>query len=121
MLEFIDIGMANAVAYRLDGKITEEEMRSVLSLFRDKIDKGEPLLVYQEIVGLEGVEVKAMAEKLKFFRDAGLSHFSKVAVVTHRKWIHKLVDLEDRLFKHIDMRGFPFEEKAGAIDFLKRP
>lgn len=120
MLEFIDIGMENVVAYRLDGKISEEEMRSVISLFREKIDQGEPLVVYQEIVGFGGVEVDAMAEKLKFFRDVGLAHFSKVAVVTHRKWIHKLVDLEGRLFKHIDMRGFPMEKKTEAIEFLKR-
>ena len=52
MLEMIDIGFEKAVAYRLEGKITEEQMLSVLSIFREKIDKGEKLIVYQEVVSI---------------------------------------------------------------------
>lgn len=119
MLEMMDIGVDKAVAYRVGGKITEEEMTSVLSIFKEKIDKGEKLLVYQEFVSFGGVEFDAIIEKLKFFIDVGLSHFSKVAIVTHKKWIHNLVDLEDKLFKNIEMKGFPIEEKDKAIEFLK--
>ena len=49
----------------------------------------------------------------------GMSHFSRIAVVTHKKWIHKLVDLEGRFFKNIDMKGFSIEDKDKAILFLK--
>ena len=119
MLEITDIGVENAVAYRLGGKITEEEMTSVLSIFKDKIDKGEKLVVYQEIESIGGAEFDAVVEKLKFLFDVGLSHFSKIAVVTHKKWIHHLADLEGRLFKNIDMRGFSIEEKDKAIEFLR--
>ena len=119
MLEMIDIGFEKAVAYRLVGKITEEEMTSVISIFKEKIDKDEKLIVYQEIVSLGGVEFDAIVEKFKFLINVGISHFSKIAVVTHKKWIHKLVDLEGKLFKNIDMKGFPIEEKDKAIEFLK--
>lgn len=119
MLEIVDIGIEKAVAYRLDKKITEEEMVSVISMFRKKIDLGEKLIVYQEVAGFGGVEFDAMIEKFKFFKDVGLSHFSRVAVVTHKKWIHKLVDIEGRLFKNMDMKGFSIEEKDQAIEFLK--
>ena len=119
MLEMIDIGVENAVAYLLEGKITEEEMKSILSIFKEKIKKGEKLIVYQEIVSIGGVEFDAMVEKLKFFFDVGISHFDKIAVVTHKKWIHKLVDLEDKIFKSFDMKGFAVEEKDQAIEFLK--
>ena len=119
MLEMIDIGVENAVAYRLEGKITEEEMKFVLSIFRKKIEKGEKLLVYQEIVSIGGVEFDAMVEKLKFLHDVGISHFDRIAVVTHKKWIHKLVDLEDKIFKSVDMKAFSVEEKDKAIEFLK--
>ena len=40
MLEMIDLGDEKIIAYRLGGKITEEEMTSVLSIFRERIDKG---------------------------------------------------------------------------------
>ena len=39
MLELIDIGVENAVAYRLEGKITEEEMTTILSVFKEKMRK----------------------------------------------------------------------------------
>lgn len=119
MLEIIDIGVEKAIAYRLDKKITEDEMASVISMFRRKIDKGEKLIVYQEVAGFGGVEFDAMIEKFKFFKDVGISHFSRIAVVTHKKWIHQLVDLEGRLFKNIHMKGFSIEEKDKAIEFLK--
>ncbi len=121
MLEMIDIGFEKAVAYRLGGKITEEEMTSVLNIFREKIDKGEKLIVYQEVESIGGAEFDAMIEKFKFFKDVGFdfSHFSKIAVITHKKWVHKLVDIEDKIFKKVDMKGFSIEEKDKAIEFLK--
>ena len=121
MLEMIDTGDKKIIAYRLGGKIKEEEMTSVLSIFREKIDKGEKLLVYQEVESIGGAEFDAMVEKFKFFKDMGFnfSHFSKIAVVTHSKWLHKLVDLEDKIFRNVDMKGFPVEDKDKAIEFLK--
>jgi hypothetical protein len=119
MLEMIDIGIEKAIAYRVEGKVTEEEMTSVISIFREKIGSGEKLIIYQEIVSFSGVEVDAMIKKFKFFIDFGISHFSKIAVVTHKKSIHKLVDLESKLFRRISMKGFPIEEKDKAIEFLK--
>lgn len=119
MLEMIDIGVENTIAYRLGGKITEEEMTAILTIFKEKIDKGERLNVYQEVVSIGGVELDAMIEKFKFFREVGFSHFDRIAVVAHTKWLHKLVDLEDKIFKSIDMKGFSNDEKDQAIEFLK--
>jgi len=119
MIEMMDIGVEKAVAYRVGGKITEEEMTSVISIFKEKIDNGEKLIVYQEVAGFDGVEFDAMAEKFKFFIEFGISHFNRIAVVTHKKWIHNLVDIEGKLFKNVDMKGFPIEEKDKAIEFLK--
>jgi hypothetical protein len=119
MIEMINIGLADAIAYRIEGKITEEEMKMVLIIFKEKIRKNEKLIIYQEVVSVGGAEFEAMIEKFKFFLAFGLSHFGRIAVVTHKKWIHKLVDLEGKIFKGIEMRGFPKEEKDQAIEFLK--
>ncbi len=81
MLEFIDIGVPGVVAYRLEGKTTTEDMKAVLNRFRQVIDRGEKINLYQEITSLGGVELEALGEKMKFFLDAGLSNFGKVAVV----------------------------------------
>nr|WP_319393455.1 STAS/SEC14 domain-containing protein [uncultured Desulfobacter sp.] len=119
MIEIIDIGLTNAISYRIEGKITEEEMKTILAIFKEKIRKNEKLIIYQEVVSIGGAEFDAMIEKFKFFFAFGLSHFSRIAVVTHKKWIHKLVNLEGKCFKGIEMKGFPKEEKDQAIKFLK--
>jgi hypothetical protein len=121
MLEMIDVGDEKIIAYRLGGKITEEEMTAALDIFREKIEKGEKLFVYQEVVSIGGAEIDAMIEKFRFFKELGFnfSHFSKIAVVTHSKWLYKIIDLEDKIFKNVEMKGFPVEEKDKAIEFLK--
>ena len=120
MLEMIDIGVENTIAYRVGGKITEEEMKSIITVFKEKIDKGEKLNIYQEVVSIGGAEIDTMIEKFKFFREVGFSHFNRIAVVAHTKWLHKLVDLEDKLFKSIKMKGFSVDERDEAIEFLRK-
>ncbi len=119
MLEFIEIGVPGVVAYRLEGKTTTEDMKAVLNRFRQVIDQGEKINLYQEITSLGGVELEALGEKMKFFLDAGLSNFGKVAVVANKKWIPKLIDIEGKLLPNIEMKGFSMEEKAAAVEFLK--
>lgn len=121
MIEMIDVGVEDVIAYRVGGKVTEEEMKDILALFQGRIDKGEKLNIYQEVVSIGGVEFEAMAEKFRFFREVGFSHFNRVAVVTHKKWIHHLVDLEDKLFRSIEMKGFSIDDKDEAVAFLRQP
>ena len=119
MIEILDIGIKNAVAYRIEGKVTEDEMKSVLSIFKEKIKADAKLSVYQEIVSVGGAEFDAIIEKLKFFREFGLSNFDKIAVVTHKDWMYKIIDLEGKLFKKFDMKGFSIDDKDKALEFLR--
>ena len=119
MLELIDIGIEKAVAYRLGGKITEDEMTLVLSALKEKIENYGEVFIYQEIESVGGVEFDAIVEKIKFFFDVGISNISRIAVVTHKQWMHKIIDLEGKLFKKIDMKSFSIDDKNKAIEFLK--
>jgi len=119
MIEMLDIGIKNVVAYRVGGKVTEDEMKSVLSIFKEKIQAGTKLSIYQEIVSVGGAEFDAIIEKLKFFREFGMSNFNKIAVVTHKEWMHEIIDLEGKLFKKFDMKAFSIDDKDNAIKFLR--
>jgi hypothetical protein len=119
MLEMMDIGIEKAVAYRLGGKITEAEMTLVLSALKEKIEIFGEVFIYQEIESFGGVEFDAVVEKIKFFFDVGISNIRRMAVVTQKKWMHKIIDLEGKLFKKIDMKGFSIDDKNKAIEFLK--
>ena len=119
MLELMDIGVENAVAYRLGGKLTDGEMNSVFSALRDKIDEYGKVSIYQEIESFKGVELDGMIEKVKFFLDVGISKFDKIAVVVGNEWLQRIIDLEGKLFSKFEMRGFSMDDKEQAIQFLK--
>jgi len=119
MLEIIDIGIENAVAFRLGGKFTEPEMKSVLSAAKEKIKDYGKISVYQEIESFGGVEVEGLVEKLKFLKEFGLSNLSKAVVVTDKKWVRRIVEVEDKIFRKIDIKCFSTDEKNEAIEFLK--
>ncbi len=59
-------------------------------------------------------------KKMKLFYGIGLSHFSRIAVVTPNKWMSRLIDLEGKFFNKIDMKGFSSDEKELAILFLSK-
>ena len=119
MIEILDIGINNVVAYRVEGKVTENEMQSVLSIFKDKIQAGAKVSIYQEIVSVGGAELDAIIEKLKFFSEFGISHFDKIAILTQKNWMHKIIDLKGKLFKAFDMKGFSIDDKEKALEFLR--
>ncbi|MBW2603461.1 MAG: STAS/SEC14 domain-containing protein [Deltaproteobacteria bacterium] len=119
MLEMMDIGIEKAVAYRWGGKITEDEMTLALSALKEKIDTFGEVFIYQEIESFGGVEFDAIVEKFKFLFNVGISNIPRIAVVTDKKWMHKIIDLEGKLFKKIDMKSFSMDDKNEAIEFLK--
>jgi hypothetical protein len=118
MLEFVDCDLDDAVAWRISGKVTEEDMHRALEALREKIESVDQVSVYQEIEGFGGVELDAVMEKLRFLREFGISHFGRIAVVTDKQWMHKIIEWEDGLFSGIDMRCFSLDERDRAFNFL---
>ena len=119
MLKILDIDVEKAVAYRLSGKISEAEMKQALSTVREKIEHYGEVYIYQEIDGYTGVEFDAILVKLKFLFENGVANINRIAVVTDKQWLQKIIDLEDKLFKNIDMQCFSLKEKKQAVEFLK--
>ena len=118
MLTMVDSGIDKAVAYRIEGKITDADMELVTSVLKEKIALYGDIFIYQEIESFKGIEFEAMVEKTKFFLEMGTSNIKKIAVVTHKDWMNKIIDLEGKLFKNIDMKAFLTEDKDEAIAFL---
>ena len=119
MLTMIDIGIDKAVAYRIAGKITDADMELVTSALKEKISVHGDIFIYQEIESFKGIAFEAMVEKTKFFLEMGISNIKRIAVVTHKDWMNKMIDLEGKLFKNIDMKAFLTEDKESAIAFLR--
>ena len=118
MLELIEFDVDDAVAWRIRGKVTESDMQLALDACRERIATRGEVSIYQEIEGFSGVEFDALMEKLHFIREFGISHFKRIAVVTDRQWLQKVIAWEDKLFSGIDMRAFSTEERDRAFNFL---
>ena len=119
MLEMIDIGIDNAVAFRISGKITERDMTLVLSNAKEKINRHGNIVILEIIDSFEGIEIASLVEKVKYLFEVGISNISRAAVVTDKKWLENIVSVEDKIFKNIKMKSFSIEDKDLAIDFLK--
>ncbi|QFI36714.1 STAS/SEC14 domain-containing protein [Moritella marina ATCC 15381] len=119
MLEMIDIEMDNAVAFQMSGKITEGDMALVLNVAKEKISRYGSIMLFEKINSFSGVEFSALIEEFKYLFDVGISNIDKVAILTDKKWIEHIVNIEDKIFKSIDMKCFALEEQSQAIAFLK--
>jgi len=118
MLKIMDIGLDNAVAFTVSGKITQQEMHLVLEAAREKVVSHGSIVILERIESFEGIEVAAIVEEFKYLLDVGFSNISKVAIVTDKKWVKHIVRIEDKLFGNIDIKCFHNEEQPQAIEFL---
>ena len=118
MLELISIPIENAVAIRSSGSISQAEMAEVLTAAREKIAECVDIVIYEEIESLGSIAPGAILEKIKYLFDVGISNIRKVAVLTDKPWIGKVVELEDKLFRQIELRRFALDDKAAALAFL---
>lgn len=120
MLKLLDIGVDNAIAICISGKITQEEVTQVLNITREKIEHYGDIVIYKELDSFKGVELAAIVEEFKYLFDVGLSNISKAALVTDKRWLKELATIEDKLFKDIEIKCFTLEEKDAAIAFLRQ-
>ncbi|MEL0637147.1 STAS/SEC14 domain-containing protein [Marinomonas sp. TI.3.20] len=119
MLEIIEIGIDNALAFQMSGKITESDMNIVLSEAKDKIERHGQIVIYEKINSFEGVEIAAMMDEFKYIFDVGMSNILKVAILTDKKWIEQIVNFEGKIFSSIQMKCFTLEEQGQAVQYLK--
>jgi hypothetical protein len=119
MLAMIDIGIDNALAFQMSGKITENDMQLILSNAKHKIETHGSIVILEKIDSFEGVEIVAVVEEFKYLFEVGMSNITKVAILTDEKWIAHIVSIEDKLFSNIEMKCFPVEAQLEAVKFLQ--
>ena len=119
MLDVLDIGIENAIAFRIGGKITKSQMDRALLIAKEKTEKYGNIVVLEEITSFDGIEVGAIVDEFKYLIEVGMSNITKVAIVTDKNWISKIVKLDDKIFKNTEMKCFSLSEKELAIEFLK--
>jgi hypothetical protein len=115
MLKMIDIGIDNALAFQMLGKITESDMNMVLRNAKEKIESNGNIVILEKIDSFEGIEIAAIVEEFKYLFEVGISNIVKIAILTDKKWIEHIVNIEDKIFSNIEMKCFAIEEQAEAV------
>lgn len=121
MLEMLDIGIDSATAFRIEGKISAQDMHHILADIRAKTSKYGQVQILQEVTSLGAVEWRALREEFAYLREVGFDNLDRVAVISDNNWLARLVQLEDVLFSYIDIRCFCSSEREQAISFLRSP
>ncbi|RFN60229.1 SpoIIAA family protein [Marixanthomonas ophiurae] len=108
----------NIYSFTLDGKIDEGGMIALYNILKNKNRKGKISLLatYKDFDGFNSF--KAFTEGLKVDFGA-IGNIEKYAVVTDKKWAHKLVKIESKVLPGITMKGFALDEADKALEWLK--
>ncbi|CCO23663.1 STAS/SEC14 domain-containing protein [Maridesulfovibrio hydrothermalis] len=117
MVELIEIA-PKVLGLKIDGKITEEDMKKVIAVCEDKMKAEERIAIYVEIVQMNGVTFSALKEDLKFALP-NFKRFSRKAVVSDSKWHEPLIKIGDKLFPSIEIKHFNPEEREAAVKWVK--
>ncbi|WP_226647799.1 STAS/SEC14 domain-containing protein [Microbulbifer variabilis] len=119
MLTALDLGIANALAFRVSGSITESDVSEALEAARQLGKQYENITIYEEIESFEGFEFAAIIEKFKYLYDTGVSNISAAAILTDKRWLQKIIRVEDKIFRNMNIRCFSLDQREEAIQFLK--
>ncbi|GAB2884885.1 STAS/SEC14 domain-containing protein [Microbulbifer echini] len=120
MIKAIDIGIPNALGFSISGEITESDVSEALIKAKSLGEHFGNITIYEEVESFQGLEISALTKKFKYLLDVGVSNISAAAILTDKKWLQKIVRLEDKIFRNIDIRCFSLEQREEAIHFLEQ-
>ena len=103
----------------INGKISKEDLKAALNALEDPFEKWSEIRLLKRIDSFEGMELKAMADDLKFaYNNFGnLKKIRKAAVVTDKEWIEKITDWFKPLFPG-EVKVFENEDIEKARSWL---
>ena len=116
MLQILDVGRPDVLAYRASGVMTEEDIRVVSQAFDRMLEDRQTVHLYAEIENLSGVEMRALWLDLVYgLRHIGeLRHIGRVAVVTDLGWVRTLAQAEALLLPVGRLRTYPSDQREEA-------
>lgn len=99
MIQLLDLGRSDLLAYRATDVLTDEDVRSATEAFDAALDHNPTVHLYSEVIGLRGFEVRALWLDLVYgLRHLGaLRQIGRVALVTDSAWIRRIARIEARI------------------------
>ncbi|KQZ76848.1 hypothetical protein ASE06_05120 [Sphingopyxis sp. Root214] len=111
----------DVLAVRIDGKITGEDLASIMDRLDAAMAANETVHVYAETRSIDGIEISGLAAHIARAAPlfAKLDRFGRVAVVADQLWIRALTRIESALLPHISYRVFKPEDRGAALMWVE--
>jgi hypothetical protein len=108
----------NIYSFTLDGKIDEGGMTALYNILKDKSRNGKInlLAIYKDFDGFDSFKAFIEGIKLDF---AAIGNIEKYAILTDKKWVKTLAEVESKILPGITMKGFSLDEEDKALAWLK--
>ena len=111
----------DVLAVLIDGKITGEDLASIMDRLDTAMAANETVHVYAETRSIDGIEINGLAAHIARATPlfARLDRFGRVAVVADQLWIRALTRIESALLPHISYRVFKPEDRGAALMWVE--
>jgi hypothetical protein len=106
----------NIIGFIVDGPYDEYAVEKIQSEVNEKLEVYEKVSLYIEDTVNADISLKAILKSLPFKIKTG-NRFERVAVVTDRKWLQVISNLE-KLFFNAELRLFSSHQRLEAIQWI---
>lgn len=116
MIHFLDSEKDNLIAFKIEGKITKEDIQKVHPLIHKITNTGKKVDFYMNLNDFEGYETGGLWTDLKI--DAiHISDYGNMAIVGDKKW-HEWAAKATDLFTNSEVKYFDLEDKESAKQWI---
>lgn len=106
----------NIIGFIVDGPYDEIAVEKIQSEVKEKLEVYDKVSLYIEDTVNADISLKAVLKNLPFKIKTG-NRFERVAVVTDRKWLQVVSNLE-KLFFNAELRLFSSQQRLEAIQWI---
>jgi len=121
MIQHMETGNKGVFAFRVEGKITETDVKQSLHAIQTGIETMDHFNLYIEVNEMDGIELAALKERFSFIFSnykSLIKNVKRVSLVSDKNWLQKLAQGIYALIPNIEQRSFSFEEKDQARRFV---
>ncbi len=116
MIESINTQRDDIVGFRMDGTISEVDMKPLFAQLSEKLRLHQRLQLLIEYVDDRGFSLDTLIEDVRHrFGESGV--FEKTAVITCRDWLHQATQLAHEL-QETQLKSFHYSEKEQALRWI---
>jgi hypothetical protein len=117
-LHFIQTSSESVVAYEIDGRVTEEDVKESVKELKSKFEQHEKINILVRMKNFKGYDLAALLnDELYRVKYQSLSKVERYAVIGAPTWMRNFLELIDPAFK-VKIQVFDADEEEAAWEWV---